>query len=231
MPEHIIVTGANRGIGLEFVKQLAARGTHVTATARDPEGAKDLNALAKEHGDSVRVMPLDIADMDSVRAFIKALDGKPIDQLINNAGIYPDSGKLGALDWESATQGFEVNTIAPLRLTEALLHNLKNAMGKKVMFVTSQMGSIDDNTSGGSYAYRMSKAALNMGVRSLSHDLRDADMIAFVIHPGWVQTDMGGPNAKITPTQSVEGMLSVLDSATADISGKFMNWDGSRLAW
>ena len=226
-----IVTGGNRGIGLEFVKQLAEAGKHVIATARDPEGASELQAIAKASERRVRVMKLDVANKESVDAFVEQIKELDVDVLINNAGICPRSGGLGSLDWDTARQGFEVNTIAPLRLAEALLPNIKRSKGKAILNVSTQMGSIDDNTSGGSYAYRMSKAALNMGTRSLAHDTRADDVIAFVIHPGWVQTDMGGPNAKITTTQSVEGMLSVLHDCDEETSGEFMNWDGSKLAW
>lgn len=226
-----IITGANRGIGLEFVKQLAEEGKHIIATARDPEGASELQAIASVSEQRVRVMQLDVADVASVDAFVKEIANIDVDALINNAGIYPRSGSLGSIDWEMARTGFEVNTIAPLRLAEALLPNVQRSKGKLIMNVTSQMGSIDDNGSGGSYAYRMSKTALNMGTRSLANDTRGDGVIAFVIHPGWVQTDMGGPNASITPEKSVEGMLSVLHGATEETSGAFMNWNGSTLPW
>lgn len=226
-----IVTGANRGIGLEFVKQLVERGDEVFATARRPDAAEALNALAAESDGLVRVLQLDVADEESLSAFLDEVGDTPIDALINNAGIYPRAGGLGELDYEEMRRGFEVNTIAPLRLAEALLPNVRAGEGKRIMCLTSQMGSIDDNGSGGSYAYRMSKTALNMGVRSLAIDVRGEGIAAFVIHPGWVQTDMGGPNAKITTEQSVSGMLAVLDSADTAIGGHFMNWDGAELPW
>lgn len=226
-----VVTGANRGIGLKFVEQLAARGEVVYATARKPAEAEALTALAAKHDGKVHVVALDVSDPESVAAFVAALDGVTVDVLVNNAGIYPQSGGIGTLDLEAMRRGFEVNTIAPLRLTEVLLPSLRGSSVKKVMFLSSQMGSIADNGSGGSYAYRMSKTALNMGVRSMSRDLAGDGFITFVVHPGWVQTDMGGPNAKITTEQSVAGMLAVLDSADAQTSGEFMNWNGSKLEW
>ena len=228
---HSIVTGANRGLGLEFVTQLAARGDHVTATARNPDAATDLQALAKIHQGQVTIARLDMADPKSIAAFASSLGPGPLDVLIHNAGIYPDAGPLGELDYTRVLQGFEVNTLGPLRLSEALLGRLVTSAKPVIMSVTSQMGSIEDNGSGGSYAYRMSKAALNMGMRSMAKDLVKKNVTVFVIHPGWVQTDMGGPNAKIDVQTSIKGMLSVLDGATHTHSGRFMNWDGSQLPW
>lgn len=226
-----IVTGANRGIGLEFVKQLAGRGEEVWATARRPDEAEELTLLAGEHEGRVHICELDVADADSVGAFVAALEGQPVDVLINNAGMAPRAGDLGELDYEGIRRGFEVNAIGPLRLTEALLEHLRAGEGKRVMSLTSRMGSIEDNGSGGSYGYRASKAALNMCTRSLARDLHDDGIVAFVIHPGWVQTDMGGPRAKISTEESVAGMLEVLDGSSHAHTGRFMNWDGAQVEW
>ena len=225
----VVVTGANRGIGLEFVKQLAARGDEVVATARRPEAADALNALAAESGGKVTVTQLDITDADSLAAFVGGLDA--VDLLINNAGIYPRSGGIGELDFDAVAKGFEVNAIAPLRLVNAMLGALRQGSGSKIVNVSSQMGSIADNSSGGAYAYRGSKAALNMLTRSLAHDLRPEGISAAVIHPGWVQTDMGGPNAKITTEQSVSGMLEQIDALDTARAGSFLNWNGNDLPW
>ena len=225
----VVVTGANRGIGLEFVKQLAARGDEVVATARRPEAADALNALAAESGGKVTVTQLDVTDADSLAAFVGGLDA--VDLLINNAGIYPRSGGIGELDFDAVAKGFEVNAIAPLRLANAMLGALRQGSGAKIVNVSSQMGSIADNSSGGAYAYRGSKAALNMLTRSLAHDLRPEGISAAVIHPGWVQTDMGGPNAKITTEQSVSGMLEQIDALDTQRSGAFLNWNGNDLPW
>ncbi len=225
----VVVTGANRGIGLEFVKQLAARGDAVVATARNPEAADALNALAASSDGEVTVTQLDVTDADSLAAFVGGLDA--VDLLINNAGIYPRSGGIGELDFDAVVRGFEVNAIAPLRLVNAMLGALRKGSGAKIVNVSSQMGSITDNSSGGAYAYRGSKAALNMLTRSLAHDLRPEGISAAVIHPGWVQTDMGGPNAKITTEQSVSGMLEQIDALDTQRSGDFLNWNGNDLPW
>jgi NAD(P)-dependent dehydrogenase (short-subunit alcohol dehydrogenase family) len=225
----VVVTGANRGIGLEFVKQLAARGDEVVATARRPEAADALNALAADSGGEVTVTQLDVTDAGSLAAFVGGLGA--VDLLINNAGVYPRSGGIGELDFDAVAKGFEVNAIAPLRLVDAMLGALREGSEAKIVNVSSQMGSIADNSSGGAYAYRASKAALNMLTRSLAHDLRAEGISAAVIHPGWVQTDMGGPNAKITTEQSVAGMLEQIDALSTENSGSFLNWDGNDLPW
>lgn len=226
-----LITGANRGIGLEFVKQLTSRGDTVFATCRTPAQAEELNALANEYQDLVTVLELDVADSKSVDNLLAALkqNDTKLDVLINNAGIYPQGGTLGELDYDAFIKGFEVNSIAPLRLAEAILPLLTGA--KKVVNVTSQMGSIADNTSGGSYAYRMSKAALNMGFKSFAIDTQPKGVTSLVLHPGWVQTDMGGPNALITTEQSVEGMLKTIDEATLAQSGNFYGWKGNTIGW
>ncbi len=223
-----IITGANRGLGLEFVKQLAERGDQVIATCRNPDDATDLNALASTH-DSVSVHKLDVANTDELDAFVEAMKGEDVEVLINNAGIYPKAGSLGELDYDAFTHGFEVNAIAPIRLAEALIPHITGA--KIIANVTSQMGSIEDNGSGGAYAYRMSKAALNMGIKSLSIDTANQGFTSFLLHPGWVQTDMGGPNAMITTEQSIKGMLEVIDGANSGHNGKFFGWKGNEIPW
>ena len=227
----VLVTGANRGIGLEFVRQLVEDGHDVIATAREPQKASELNEIKNKHSDRLQLHALDISDAHSVTRVSEAVGDEPIDVLINNAGTYPDSGRLGALDYEACLKGFEVNTLGALRVSEAFAGRVAHSHKRCIVNVTSQMGSIDDNGSGGSYAYRMSKAALNMATRSLARDLRSQNVIVFVIHPGWVQTDMGGPNAQISPERSVRGILSVVDHATMTQSGHFMNWDGDEIAW
>lgn len=227
----VLITGANRGIGLELVRQLAAAGHEVIATARQPQDAEELNALSAQSEGKIEVIALDVSERSRPAAIAEELKGRPIDLLINNAGVYPHSGKLGDLDYEEARRGFEVNALGPLRLAEALLPNLRQGKTRKIANITSQMGSIEDNTSGGSYAYRMSKAALNMANKSLANDLASEGFICIVVHPGWVQTDMGGPNASITVKQSVAAMLEMILTADASYNGEFLSWNGERLPW
>lgn len=227
-----LVTGANRGIGLEFTRELLKRGESVVATARDPESAEELQALQKENAERLTLFSLDIADVASIEAFVNELGARAINVLINNAGILERCGALGDIDFEVIERSFQVNTIGTLRLTEALLPSLRRAEGgAKIVNLSSKMGSIAENSSGGSYAYRASKAALNMVTRSLALDLADEGIIAFVVHPGWVQTRMGGPNALIDTETSVTSLLDVIDRADASTSGSFQEWNGNTIAW
>ena len=229
----ILVTGANRGIGLELVRQLRERGDHVEACARSPQQADALQALA---GDRVRIHPLDVTDAQSVRALAGALRETALDIIFNVAGVYGGSRQslrqmADDLELRDVADTFDVNAIGPLRIAVALLPQLRRGTAKKLVHITSGMGSIADNTSGGYYAYRMSKAALNMMSRSLAVDLRPEGIISFVINPGWVQTDMGGPGAKTPVADSVRGILRETDRATIAESGEFLNWKGNRYAW
>jgi len=221
-----VVTGANRGIGLELVRQLVERGGEVHAAVRDPGGATELRALVGE-----RVHRLDVLEPASVEELAAALGGAPVDLLINNAGVYGGSRQhLPSIDFEDVVATYRVNALGPLRVTLALLPNLKAARGK-VIHVTSGMGSITDNRSGAFYGYRMSKAALNMMSRSLAVDLRGAGVASAVINPGWVRTDMGGAGAPTAVEDSVRGMLREIDSFTLDSTGAFLDWKGRPYPW
>jgi len=224
-PRTVLVTGANRGLGLEFAQQYAADGWRVIGTAREPEEAAELKATG------ARVVALDVADADSVARMAAELDGAPIDLLINNAGIMNRADDPGDLDLDRIALVLDVNTLGPMRVTAALLPNLRAGRGKTVAAITSGLGSIASNTSGGFYGYRESKAALNMYTRSLAADLDDEGFTCIVMSPGWVQTDMGGPNATLTPEQSIAGMRKVIAGLTPADSGGFFNWDGERLPW
>ncbi|MCI5064707.1 SDR family oxidoreductase [bacterium] len=224
----VIITGANRGLGLEFTHQYATCGWSVIATCRDPQSADELQQLSTSH--SVRILPLDVSDENSRESLRQALENHPVDLLLNNAGIYPKSS-LEEINTEGWMHAFAVNTIAPIALSRELLPNLKAAEQPKIAFITSLMGSISDNGSGGSYAYRSSKAALNMAARSLSIDLKNEGIHTVLLHPGWVQTDMGGPNARTTPTESINGMQKVIENLSATTSGNFYRFDGEPIGW
>ena len=228
----VLVTGANRGLGLEFVRQYAADGWRVVAACRDPGAAGELNRLAAESGGRISVIALDVSDPASVRAAAQSLAGAPIDLLINNAGVgSPRGQKLGALDYAAWARVLDVNTLGPMRVTEAFIDHLATGGGKKVVTITSGMGSIADNGSGGSYAYRSSKAAVNMVVKSLSLDLAPRGITCIVMNPGWVRTDMGGPGGKISPEESIAAMRKVIARLTPTDSGKFFNYDGGQYPW
>lgn len=226
-----LVTGANRGIGLELTRQLLDRGDEVLATARRPEAAAGLQELVRAHGERLQVLPLDVGDPDSVATLRRALEREAIDVLVNNAGIGAETGRLGELDYEALRHVFEIDAVGPLRVVEAALPAILRSGTRKIVNVTSKMGSIDDNGSGGAYGYRMAKVALNMATRSIARDLAGEGVIAFVVHPGWVKTDMGGPHALITPGQSVAAMLRVIDGAGPEQSGRFWEWNGKEIPW
>jgi NAD(P)-dependent dehydrogenase (short-subunit alcohol dehydrogenase family) len=223
-----VVTGASRGIGLELVRQLLERGDQVHAAVRDPDAASGLRELA---GDRLRVHRLDVLEAGSVAALAAALGGAPVDLLVNNAGVYGGSRQhLPDIDFEDAVRTYRVNALGPLRVAVALLPNLRAARGK-VIQVTSGMGSITDNKSGSFYAYRMSKAALNMMSRTMAVDLRGAGVASAVINPGWVKTDMGGPGAPTSVEESVRGMLREIDAFTLENTGAFLDWKGRPYPW
>jgi NAD(P)-dependent dehydrogenase (short-subunit alcohol dehydrogenase family) len=221
-----VITGANRGIGAEFVRQLIARGDHVDAGARDPHAATALLDLAARHADKLRVHGCDVSDDASVRGFAQALGDVAVDVLVNNAGVMGKMQSLEALDLEDVKHTFDVNALGAVRVTRALLAHLEHAKTRRVVQITSGMGSITDNASGGAYGYRMSKAGLNMANKSMSVDLRARGFTCVVINPGWVKTDMGGAGATITAEDSVRKMLAIIDGLTPEQTGSFLNFRG-----
>lgn len=229
----VALTGANRGIGLEFATQLVARGAQLEACARSLDIAHALTALARAHPDRVRLHPLDVASDKALEGFGRAINEAPLDLLINNAGVIGREGGIDQIDLGDVRQTFETNALGPLRVTLACLPALRRSTAKgggKAVHLTSKMGSIGDNASGGYYAYRMSKAALNMMSKSLAIDLR-GEVLSVVLHPGWVQTDMGGANATVTPEASVKGMLELIDRLQPGDSGKFFDYRGREIPW
>lgn len=228
---NIVVTGANRGIGLEFTRQYLARGEAVVATARAPGEAAALRALEAEQHGRLRVLACDVGDDASVAAFARALGDGAVDVLVNNAGARDRWSSLETMSTEEALRIYSVNALGPVRVTRALLPNLLRSAVRKVVHISSGMGSIGDNTSGGAYAYRMSKAALNMASRSMAVDLRDSGVISVVFNPGWVKTDMGGPSASLSVEDSVSALVGRIDELGTGDSGAFLNWRGQNYAW
>ena len=227
----VVITGANRGIGLGLVRAYAARGAEVDAAARKPAEAKELQALARESGGKIRVHELDVRDDAQVAALAAALRGAAVDVLINNAGIAGDwSTTLATFDVEEALRCFDTNALGAIRVTRALIPNLRAARGK-VINMTSRMGSIGDNGSGRGYAYRMSKAALNMATRNIAHELKGFGGIAVTLHPGWVKTAMGGEGAPEEIADAVARLVSSIDRFAAEHSGRFWHANGEELPW
>jgi len=220
-----VVTGANRGIGLAFARELSRRDEIVIATARNPAKARELAAL------KVRVETLDVADTKSVSAFGRSLAGQPIDVLINNAGIGKAGPGIDKLPLEDLETHFRVNAIGPVALTQALLPNLRAARRRTVVNLSSGLGSISGNTDGGWYAYRASKAALNQLTRTMAAELAGESFICISISPGWVRTDMGGSGATLSPEQSVAAMLKVIDRLEPRDTGRFRDHRGKDVPW
>ncbi|MBC8109050.1 MAG: SDR family oxidoreductase [Anaerolineae bacterium] len=226
----VLITGANRGIGLGFAREYHAAGWNVIATARDPDAAKDL----KKIGDDVRIVKLDVTTADSVEAMARTLKDQPIDLLINNAAIGisgASASSVSTLKADEFARLLEVNAVGPVRVTQALLPNLRAGKGKMIVGLSSGLGSITGNEGGGYYGYRESKAAIGMFMRSLAAELKDDGFTCIAIDPGWVKTDMGGPGAQLTVDQSVGGMRKVLDALKPADTGKFYRYDGSTLPW
>ena len=226
-----LITGANRGLGLEFTRQLIARGDQVIATCRNPAQADALRQIAKSSHGLTAILALDITNAQSVAAFAKSLEHESLDVLLNIAGRLTRGGTPDAFNYDEIRDDFEINAIGTLRVVEAALPALRRGANKTIVNMSSKMGSIADNQGGASYAYRMSKAALNIATRSLAIDLKPEGFIAFVMHPGWVQTDMGGPHAHITPETSVSSLLARIDQADANDSGEFLEWNGGYIPW
>ena len=216
-----VITGANRGIGLELARQCAARGDSVIAACRARSPELDQLGVRVEHG-------VDVTSDRAVADFAHRLAGVEIHLLVNNAGILQRTS-LDDLDFESCRQQFEVNALGPLRVTRALLPRL--ARGARVALITSRMGSIGDNTSGGHYAYRMSKAALNMAGVSLAHDLGERQIAVAILHPGYVRTGMTEGRGFIDAAESAAGLLARIDELTMETSGGFWHMNGERLPW
>ena len=227
----ILITGANRGIGLELTRQFSEDGWQVLACCRDPEDAGDLKELASKYP-TVEMFPLDVTNYDQLAALSSQLEDRPIDILLSNAGIYgPRGAPFGEVDAAAWRQVFEVNTIAPLMLAQAFVEQVAISRQKLIAVVSSKMGSIADNGSGGSYIYRTSKTAVNQVVKSIAMDLEGRGISAISLHPGWVRTEMGGANGEIGVNESAAGLKRVLTGTSLAQSGQFFEFDGSVIPW
>ncbi len=221
----VLISGANRGIGLELAKQYAADGAQVIAGVRDPDAANALKAIG-----GVEVHALDVGQDAQVRAFRQAVGDRPVDVLIANAGVSGTQQAMGGLDFDDWLQTYSVNSLGPVRLAQAFLPNLKTGVGKKAVAITSTLGSTSAH-GGDMLAYRASKAALNNVWAGLAAALRGDGLSFLLLHPGWVKTDMGGAGAQITPKQSVDGLRAQIAKAGLAQSGKLFAYDGQPLPW
>jgi NAD(P)-dependent dehydrogenase (short-subunit alcohol dehydrogenase family) len=219
--KHVVITGANRGIGLELARHYQTEGWRVTGVCR--ETSAELEKVAEQVMDGV-----DVTNKENIDRLVSALQGQTIDLLINNAGLLQDEA-LGSIDYESLRLQMEINAFAPLRISEALLPNLRK--GSKIANITSRMGSIADNDSGGRYGYRASKAAFNAFGRSLAIDLKERGIAVAQLHPGYVKTRMVNFGGLITPAESVEGLVKRIDDLDLKNSGSFWHSNGEELPW
>ncbi len=222
-----LITGANRGIGLEFVRQLKEIGYYILGTCRHPEAASELNTLADE------VFQLDVTDDDDIAALKQKLNNRPVDLLVNNAGISGEQGvTVGNIDRDNFIHVFNVNCIGVVKLSDALLPNLQASIDKNILVISSRMGSISDNDKGRSYAYRASKSALNSAMRSFAIDVKDNGVKVMLIHPGWVKTAMGGVDAVVDVQTSVAGMLTQAEQYLSESHAEALRrFDGDVIAW
>jgi NAD(P)-dependent dehydrogenase (short-subunit alcohol dehydrogenase family) len=228
----VLITGANRGIGLAHARQFAQRGIAVFATAREPAAAEELQQLAHAHPGRFSVLHYDAADPDAPAQLKAALGDTPVDLLLANAGASGESGQaLGNIHVDGLLELIRINALAPLKLVEALVYNITLSERRLVGLQSSQMGSIGNNHAGGRYEYRLSKTALNMIARNLANDLRPRDVTVVALHPGWVRTRMGGDGAAITVETSVAGQQRLFEHLSLAQSGRFFNYDGTELPW
>jgi NAD(P)-dependent dehydrogenase (short-subunit alcohol dehydrogenase family) len=231
----VLITGANRGLGLEFVRQYSAEGWEVIATARNPKQSEELDRLAK--GKSASLQALDVTSDDSVKHLAEVLKGKPVDLLILNSAIFTrDGNKLGQLNFAGWRESFETNVLGAVRVAEALIENVAASKRKQIVAISTGMGSLQTLGAtigfGSAYQYRSSKAALNMAMSILAKDVEPQGISVLIFSPGWVQTDMGGPNAVLTPEQSIAGIRKVLEgNSPMELTGKFLSYDGSTWPW
>ena len=234
------ITGSNRGLGLEFVRQLGKTGWNILATCRSPEKAEGLSRVSKEFPGKIEVHGLDISKSDAITVLAQTLADRPIDLLLCNAGFNPDSAKLARIsgpnggriqDFDDTMwfQVFLVNLIGPLRIAAAFSENVMRSDRRIMAFISTRMTNIEENMDGARYMYRTSKAALNVAIRNLSLELGPQNVTCLALHPGWVRTDMGGPNADVSAEESVSGLIKTILRAAPQDNGKFFDYKGKQL--
>lgn len=228
----ILITGANRGLGLEFTHQYVAEGYAVIAACRNPGTAAALQELKRTAGGALSVIDVDVADTASVKRAAARVPTPVIDILVNCAGVFGTGGDtIGSLDYDAWRAVFEVNVLGPARVCEAFLDQIARSDRRLIVTITSGLGSLADNSTGGYIPYRTSKAAVNMLMRSAAIDLKARGVTCVVVNPGWVKTDMGGPNAKLSPEESVGALRRLIGKIRPQDSGRFFNHDGREYPW
>jgi NAD(P)-dependent dehydrogenase (short-subunit alcohol dehydrogenase family) len=229
----VLITGANRGIGLALVREYLDAGWRVFATCRAPDRADDLRALCDAYDDRLSIVALDVVDEASIQRAGDVIreETDTLDALINNAGVFPKGERPGALDADEMLYAFHVNAIGPVMVGQEMLDPLRAAENPRVVNVTSQLGSLARKRSGGDYSYTASKAALNMLTKALAYDLRREGIIVVAIHPGWVQTDMGGVGATLAPEESARRIREIVDGLTPDDAARYLQVNGDDLPW
>ena len=228
----ILITGSNRGLGLEFAKQLAVQGDNVIATCRQPHRAEVLQELAKKN-ENFSIITLDVSDDQSIARLMTMLGDTPIDWLINNAGIIGEQGvTVGNIARDNFLNVMNVNCLSALKISEALLPNLQIGTDKLIICMSSRLGTISENQRGRAYAYRASKAALNCVMHSFAVDVADLGVKVLLLHPGWVKTDLGGPQAEIDAPTSVASMLNVIETQKANAHADVLHtYEGKTVDW
>lgn len=233
MKPAVLITGSNRGMGLEWSRQYASLGWRVHASCRLPDEAHDLQQLADTYS-NVMIHRLDVTHPEEIEALAQTVSAEAIDILINNAGVYFERwgkdllGQIDYADWEATLR---VNTLGSVRMTETFRNHLARGTRRLVVAITSHMGSISDITAARDYAYRSSKAALNATMRGMSLELKPGGIGVLLLHPGWVRTRMGGPDAPLSPAESVRGMRMIIDNFDLSLTGQFYRYDGTEISW
>ena len=236
----VLITGTNRGFGLLMTEMFAKDGWRVLACCRNPDGATELRDLQERFADQIELHALDVSDFDAIDALAAQMKGRPVDLLLNNAGILGnrnmDQGTLedqafGNSDWAEWEMLYRVNTMAPMKMAEAFIEHVSASDQKKIVTLTSVVGSIGGSIFGGLYAYRASKAAANAVMKGMSIELAERGITAFPIHPGFAKTDMGGSRADIDPIEGAQGVFNVVTAATPDYAGRFWTYEGKELPW
>jgi NAD(P)-dependent dehydrogenase (short-subunit alcohol dehydrogenase family) len=234
MGKAVCITGANRGIGLGFTKEFLRRGWTVAATCRTPDEATELQALQREYGTQLLLIACDVTSGDSVREMARTVEKQlpALDIVLNNAGVLPeDDHSIGTMQEDVLLSTFDINVAGPVRVTQVLLPLVRRGTEKKIIHLSTEMASIGANRRGGSYSYRISKAALNMFMKNLALELRDEGIVSMALHPGWAQTDMGGARAPVPVDVSIRGMMGLIEKATLQESGRVFDYEGRELVF